>query len=125
MAAETMIELRQVSEHGKSVRRGRVDHVLDVQEGGDAQLRLRQAEGQGAVAARIPRIQPAEVEQVGPVAVHQGAKGQAVAPRRRHVGDLDAGALQAAATPLLQCGHARQGHNDAVNARYCLSVSLI
>jgi len=68
--------------------------ILWLEEGGDAELRLRQAEGQRAISAPVPGVEPGQVHQAGLARLHQRAEGQPVTPRGRQVGDLDARALQ-------------------------------
>jgi len=66
-------------------------------------------EGQLVVAVDIVGVEVVEVDEVGPEMVNDGAKSQAVPPRRRHVDDVDF-AVGDVLAPVLQVLRSLQRH---------------
>lgn len=88
-----MVELGQVSGHALLVRNFAVDHVFRVQEGGDVEGLLGDAEGVGVVLPDVGGVEGVVVEEVGPEVVDDGVEGQSVAEGGAQVGDVDVGIL--------------------------------
>jgi len=78
-----------IGEDGLLVRPLHVN-VLGVEELGNAQVPLGHVKGAVEVVAVGVRVQSAEVEEVGPLRVDEGAEGEAVAPAAGEVEDADA-----------------------------------
>merc|ERR1719399_629551 len=85
---ELLPEERDVRHHGLLVG-AHVDHVLRIEDLGDAQLALRDVEGLVEVVELVGGLERLEVEQVGAEGVDQRVERHAVLPRRVEVGDVD------------------------------------
>jgi len=84
-----VVELRQVGGDRLLVRNLAVDHVFRIEEGGDVEGFLGQAEGVCVVLPDVGRVQRVVVEEVGPEVVDDGVEGQAVPEGGAQVGDVD------------------------------------
>jgi len=85
-----VIELGHVGDHRELVRYVSVDHVLRVEQAGDAELLLGDPEGQAVVVQDVARVETLHTaaQQAGPEVVNQGAEGDPVPPALVHVQDV-------------------------------------
>ena len=101
-----MVELGHIGHYGELVRHISVQHVLGVQQAGDAKLLLSHRVGQAVVLQDVLWVEAVIVNQGGPEVVDQGTERQTILPGVVHVHDVYVfiGVCHAA-TPDLQISH--------------------
>ena len=89
LVLQEVVELGDVGDDAKLVRDVSVQHVLWVEEAGNAELLLSHPVGEGVVPQHVLPAQAGELDELRPEVVDEGAEGEPVPPAGVHVDDVD------------------------------------